>query len=276
VAIPLLDEEEHVADQLAALAGQTYAGAWEVLVVDNGCTDGTIGIVRRFDFEAAPVRVVAAPHGLNRARNAAAAEARGDLLAFCDGDDVVAPDWLEQLVEAASSADLVGGALEDEPLNDAWARGGLPPERATELLRPHGFLPCAPGGNCAVWTEVARSVRWDERFEFGSSDIEFSWRAQLAGRSIGFAPGAVVLRRYSPQLARRNFAYGVSAPLLYRRFRAHGMRRNVAQARAEWRWLVRMVPGAIRRRSIRARWLRIGGRRVGRLAGSVRYGVFFP
>ena len=41
VVLPMRNEEAHVARQLSALAGQTYAGPWEVVVVDNGSSDGS-------------------------------------------------------------------------------------------------------------------------------------------------------------------------------------------------------------------------------------------
>src|SRR4051794_16576472 len=101
VVLPVRDAEAYLAEQLAALGRQTYTGEWEVVVVDNGCTDGTLAVVDAWRARLPDVRVVAAPRrGLNRARNAGAAAARGELLAFCDADDVVCDGWLTALVDA--------------------------------------------------------------------------------------------------------------------------------------------------------------------------------
>ena len=99
----------------------------------------------------------------------------------------------------------------------------------TALDSDYDFLSYAPGGNCAIWTDVARSIRWDESFAFGASDIEFGWRAQLAGYGLAFAPRAVMRIRYRASgraLMRQYFRSGTAEPYLYRRFRGRGMRRS--------------------------------------------------
>src|SRR5687767_10581339 len=112
--MPVLDGEAHIGDQLAALAAQTYRGDWELVVVDNGCTDRSMDIVREWEPRLPSVTIVdaTARRGLNRARNAGAAAARGDFLAFCDADDVATHGWLEAMAEGATGADMIGGRLE--------------------------------------------------------------------------------------------------------------------------------------------------------------------
>src|SRR4051812_31222858 len=122
--MPVLNGEAHIADQLAALAAQTYEGDWELVVVDNGCSDRTIEIARDWAPRFPRLRIADATRrrGLNVARNAGAAAARGDFLAFCDADDVASPGWLAALASAAPEADVVGGRLEWETLNDPVVR----------------------------------------------------------------------------------------------------------------------------------------------------------
>ena len=273
VVVPVLDEEEHIAEQLEALAAQRYPGAWELLLVDNGSTDRSLGIASGFAGRL-PLRIVDASdrRGLNHARNVGAANAAGDFLAFCDADDVVSPGWLAALVAAADQGDIVAGSLDFASLNEELQRAWQPDDPMTELPVAHGFLPYAPGGNCGVWTEIARELGWDEDFRFGSSDIEFSWRAQLAGRRVVFAPAAVVCQRYRRTLrglARQYFAYGRSGPQLSRRFAEHGMLPD-RELRAQWRWLVRRARDLLGPRERRGNWIRIAAMSLGRLAGSVR------
>lgn len=231
VALPALDEEDHIGQQLAALARQSYSGRWEVLIADNGCTDRTVEIALGWKDDLPALRVVDARsrRGINHARNAAADAASGDLIAFCDADDVAAPGWLAALAGASPEAPLVGGALESEQLNSArvldWHER---PPADTGLPLAHGLLPYVPGGNCAVWAEVFRELRWDESFTFGNSDIDFSWRAQLAGHRVAYAPGALIHRRLPgtlPVIARRYFDYGRADPQLHRRYARFGMHR---------------------------------------------------
>jgi glycosyltransferase involved in cell wall biosynthesis len=277
VAMPVLDEEEHIGDQLAALARQSYAGPWEVVIADNGCTDHTVEIALGWRDRLPTLRVVdaTARRGINRARNVAADAASGDLIAFCDADDVAAPGWLAALAEAAREAPLVGGALESEELNSArvldWHER---PPADTGLPVAHGLLPYVPGGNCAVWADVARELRWDESFTFGNSDIDFSWRAQLAGHRLGYAPGALMHRRFAgtlPGIARRYYHYGRADPHLHRRYARLGMRRpGTVQGRVPaWRLLTE-APRLPRSAVAQGVWARATARGLGRATGERR------
>jgi glycosyltransferase involved in cell wall biosynthesis len=281
VIVPVRNEERYLGAQFAALAGQTYRGAWEVVVVDNGCTDGSMAVVEQWRRSLPEVVVVdaSARRGLNWARNAGASAARGEFLAFCDADDVVAPAWLEELVEAAAGADVVGGRLEHHSLNDPLRLAWRPTERVSGFSVYHDFLPSVPGGNCGVWVTVAQRVGWDPGYTFGGSDIEFAWRAQVAGYRVLHAPGAVVsvrFRRRLHQHAWQWFLYAAAGPRLFRRFRAEGMARSdLHEALADWRWILAHVTYLLGPSERRGYWLRNAAWRLGRLAGSLRYRVVF-
>src|SRR5215204_6439039 len=87
VVIPSFNAAATLPAQLAALAGQRYEGELEVLVSDNGSTDGTLDVVRGWQ-DRLPVRVVDASdrRGAGHARNVGAAAASMDLIAYCDAD----------------------------------------------------------------------------------------------------------------------------------------------------------------------------------------------
>jgi glycosyltransferase involved in cell wall biosynthesis len=250
------------------------------VVVDNGCTDRTLDVVEEWRDRLPALTVVdaAGRRGLNYARNRGASAAHGDLLAFCDADDVVSPGWLEALAAAAVNADLVAGPLDVERLNDGLARAWRPESSMTRLDLKHNLLPHAPGGNCAVWKDVALEVGWDERFTFGSSDIEFSWRVQRAGYTLVMAEDAAVHLRFREskwELARQYFRYGVSDAKLYRRFRHEGMQRSSPRAAARTWWGLMCSVGDLASTEGRGRWLRVAGRSFGRVVGSVRWCVLF-
>lgn len=280
VVMPVRNCEAHIADQLRALANQAYPDPWEMVVVDNGCTDSSTAVVERFRDRLTALRVVSEPRrGLGRARNAGALAARGDLLAYCDADDVAAPGWLEALAGAAQSSDIVGGSNDFLALNGEhrWAWKPIKPMRA--LNRDYGFLPYAAGGNCAIWTDVARAVQWDERFKFGATDIEFAWRAQLRGYRIAFEPTALMAVRFPPTpalIGHQHFRYGMAEPQLYRRFRAHGMPRSSTRgAFGVWASLAAGAVLQLRAIETRGAWYRRAGNSLGRIYGSARWRALY-
>lgn len=266
-----------MAEQLTALAAQTYAGEWEVVVVDNRCTDRTLEIVQKLSPLLPRLTIANARRrrGLNHARNVGVESARGDFVVFCDGDDMATPGWLEAMSRAARDADIVAGRL-DPSRNDSEVRAWRP-QRVASLLRDSGWvgwMPYAPGGNVGMWAVVARKVGWDERFTFGSSDHDFSWRAQLRGYRIGFAHDAVVHQRHRSRIrssALQAYWYGRSVPRLWRTFRHAGVPRpdNRAALR-HWGKLLITTPRLCGGRAERGRWIRAAAFAAGRLVGSVR------
>ena len=111
-----LDEERFLAEAIASVEAQTFDD-WELLLVDDGSTDRSATIAREA-AAAAPsrIRYLQHPGGANRgmsaSRNRGIAEARGELVAFIDGDDVWVPEKLAEQVavlDAEPEAEMVYG-----------------------------------------------------------------------------------------------------------------------------------------------------------------------
>src|SRR5262249_30582436 len=103
VVLAVHDQARWLPATLDAVAAQTFADR-ELVVVDDGSTDDTPGVLARRAGDAR-VRVLSVPHGERaRARNAALAEAAGDLVAFLDGDDLWEPTKLARQVAALDAA----------------------------------------------------------------------------------------------------------------------------------------------------------------------------
>jgi glycosyltransferase involved in cell wall biosynthesis len=282
VIVPCRDASPLLVRQLECLARQDYRGAWEVIVADNGPDQQASGLVEQFAARVPCVSTVDASGriGASAARNAGARAAAGDLLVFCDADDEVDRSWLSQLTSASAGHDLVGGSIEESALNARTGGARREPMGVTEgLIRLGGFLPFAVGGNCAIWADVFASIGgWNEEYP-RANDVEFSWRAQLLGYTIGFAPRAVVHYRHRAgrtALLRQFYGWGRADAQLYRDFRSYGFRRPAdgGLLRTWWRLCKRLI--GLRTRNHRDIWLVDTARAVGRLAGSVRWRVYFP
>lgn len=100
VVIPTFNRESLVGSTLESVAAQE-SGDWELVVVDDGSTDGTLDVVGRFAARFPNrVRVLRQDHrGCAAARNRGAEAATGDYLAFLDSDDLWFP-WTLRVLSA--------------------------------------------------------------------------------------------------------------------------------------------------------------------------------
>ena len=94
--IPVLNGERFLAEAIESVLGQTYASV-EVVVADDGSTDGTAGVVARFRDRVRLVTQANAGHAA--ARNLGLAQVRGELIGFLDADDLWHPRKLARQVD---------------------------------------------------------------------------------------------------------------------------------------------------------------------------------
>lgn len=252
VIIPLFQGADTIGAQLDALASQEDPGVpWEVVVADNGSTDGGPDIVRRWSAAPVPAQVVdaSAVRGASHARNVGARAATGELLCFCAADDVVQPSWLRAHVEEAAGHDFAGGPLEVDSPNDPRERAWRPQPEPALGRGPASF---APSSNLAFWADRFRSIGgFDETF-LESHDVELSWRALDAGLRFGWVEGAAVadrLRTTLRALARQSFRAGRFTHRMQAVHGDAGERRSLRSVVAGWAGsLVRLPYLASRRR----------------------------
>ncbi len=106
VIIPTYNYGQYIADALESILAQTFRDL-EVVVVDDGSTDNTREVVGR--FTDARVRLISGENGgTASARNRGRAEARGELIAWLDADDLWRPTFLERMVTLLESEPEVG------------------------------------------------------------------------------------------------------------------------------------------------------------------------
>jgi glycosyltransferase involved in cell wall biosynthesis len=185
VIVPARDAEATLPRTLAALADQEGAPAFEVVVADDGSSDGTAAIVERAG--ARLVRLDGA--GPAEARNAAVAAASGAVLAFCDADCYPTAGWLSAGAGALAHADLVQGRV----LPDPRARLG-PFDRSLWVTRETGLYETANlFATRGLFDRVGGFERWLEPV-FGkemAEDVWFGWRARRAGARTAFCAEAL-------------------------------------------------------------------------------------
>jgi glycosyltransferase involved in cell wall biosynthesis len=112
VIVPAFNVEDYLAESVESILAQSYRDL-EIVVVDDGSTDGTAAVARDYADRLANVRVVTtANRGLGAARNLGIQHARGELIAFVDSDDTVLPEAYDSMVgvlDESGSDFVVGG-----------------------------------------------------------------------------------------------------------------------------------------------------------------------
>lgn len=97
---------EYISQAINSVLNQTYKD-FELLIIDDGSTDNTEQVVKRFNDER--IKLIRSNHiGRSSALNLGLKEARYDLITFCDADDIIHPDKIEkQLKQYKNKNDLI-------------------------------------------------------------------------------------------------------------------------------------------------------------------------
>jgi glycosyltransferase involved in cell wall biosynthesis len=283
VVIPVRNAAATLGEQLQALAEQRGASAWEVIVADNGSTDATVQVAESYRRRLPALTVVDASQrsGAAHARNRGAEVARGEVILFCDADDVVADHWVAAMSHGVEERGFVASRFEVELLNSpaVAAAHRHPQETGLNPYTYPDFLPHAGGAGLGVQRALHEEIGGFDESRSALEDTDYCWRLQLAGHPLSFAGDAVVHVRFKEDLGgdfRQLFSYGVNNVRIYRDYRTRGMK-SLSPVAGPLRWakLLLTAPRLLFA-TTRAGWVGQLGWRLGRVAGCLRYVVWAP
>jgi len=219
VIIPVYNGERYLGEAIESVLGQTYRPL-ELLVVDDGSTDGSADVASSYP-EVSYMYQTNQGHGA--AKNAGAAAARGEFLAFLDADDVWAPSKLRcQVTYLQANVDVgcvlcnMASFLEPGQSEPRW----LGPAGLTEVP---AYIPSALLVRKAVFEEIGG---FDPTYQH-ANDIDFHLRAMDAGVAVGRVDELLLHRRIHDSNLSHDRAPG--SPLSSEMFQA--LRASIARKR---------------------------------------------
>jgi glycosyltransferase involved in cell wall biosynthesis len=207
IVTPFLDAARFIEEAIESVVAQTFT-EWELLLVDDGSSDGSTEIAHR-SASSAPdqIRYLAHPgrenRGASASRNLGVRHARGVYLAFLDADDVYLPRKLEEqirILDAAPDVPILYAATEywhgwtgvpaDVARDWIWHPHGVglnqavaPPDALVAFLRDGGTVPCM--GSMLVRRDAVLAVGgWEDAFRTNCTDQVFHAKLLLRFPSL--------------------------------------------------------------------------------------------
>lgn len=206
IITPAYNAEGHLPAALASVLEQTFAD-WEMIVVNDGSTDGTAAFLDTLDHPS--IRVIHQSNaGVSAARNSGLDVARGQYVTFLDADDRLPPDSLAirtHFLDTHPTVDIVNGGVE-------FTRGcesirHSRPDLGERLLS-EGLVRLEEGVFVGPFYMLRRDRIGGHRFPVGISHCEdvifFLTLAHLAGLRYGAVADTIYEYRITPESAMSN------------------------------------------------------------------------
>jgi glycosyltransferase involved in cell wall biosynthesis len=191
---------------------------YEVIVVDDGSSDETRDVVRKYPF----ARLVEARHGgLSAARNLGAEKAKGEILSYTDDDCVVDQDYLFWLAKsyAENGWDACGGPnIPPKAIVEDEAVVASAPGAPSHVMLNDSEAEHIPGCHLSVTKKAFDAIGgFHAQYRVAGDDVDFCWRLRDTGFKIGFHGASFVWHRRRTRLKnyfRQQRGYGRAEAIL--------------------------------------------------------------
>lgn len=214
VVMPVGGVDENLPPSFDALAAQRYEEPWELVVslntadeIARAAVDGLLRArpaIRSRLVDSSDVRSAA------HARNVGARAAAGQIILFCDGDDLADAGWIGALARALEDHDAVGGHLEEGllavPGQDGWRPPATPDALPTFLGHPY-----LVSANMGLTRAAFDSVGGFDTTLIRGEDIALSWDLTSRNVELAYVADAVIHYRHRKGLRammHQHYLYG--------------------------------------------------------------------
>lgn len=280
IIIPHFNGRHHLEECFNALRGQSDRD-FEVILVDNGSSDGSQAYVRAH-YPEVRLLELGQNRGFTGACNAGYAAARGEIIILLNNDTAVAPEWLAEIRRAFAAHPEVGSVASKMLLydrrdhfhtaGDYYRVDGLPGNRGV-WQKDEGqydraeYVFSACGGAAAYRRAMLETIGFlDDDFFFSCEDVDLGWRINLAGWKVLYLPTAVVYHKLKATGGSvtgsyydgRNFLYLIWKNMPGSLLRRYGLAILKAQLGISWQAL-RAWRGAAARARLRGQWAGLWG-----------------
>ena len=214
VVVPAYNAEKTIQKCLDSLLRIDYP-FYEIVVVDDGSTDGTWDILRKYSAANSNVKCIRQKNkGPAAARNRGVRKSIGEVIFFTDSDCIVPRDWVTRLLRyfGDESIGAAGGSLKPATVNSIFEQ--FDQKRRENLYgNIKRFIDALPTCNLAVRRNVFEEVGgFDESFKCASAeDYDLCYRMRDRGYKIFYDPEVSVLHYHSQDirsLLRRGYIHG--------------------------------------------------------------------
>jgi len=209
IIIPHFNGKHHLDDCFQSLRAQSFTD-FEIILADNGSTDGTQAYVRQHYSEVRLLEL-GENRGFTGACNAGYAAAAGDIIILLNNDTAADPNWLRE-IDAAFALHPGAGAVASKMLlfdrrdhlhtaGDFYRVDGIPGNRGVWQKDVGQYNQVetvfgACGGSSAYRRAMLEEIGFlDGDFFFSCEDVDLAWRANLAGWRVLYVPTAVVYHK---------------------------------------------------------------------------------
>jgi len=198
VIIPVYNAEKSIESCINAFFNQSYEGEYELIVVDDGSTDKTFEIIKKYARDYPKIiRVLHQKHnGPAAARNLGAKYAKGNIILFTDADCVPHKDWISEMIKPFKDKEIVGVQGRYKSIQKSLIARfvQLEIEDRYDKMRKYKYIDFVGSYSAGYRKDIFLKIGgFDEHFKIPSGeDSELSFRLHKMKYRMVFNPNAIV------------------------------------------------------------------------------------